>query len=41
MNKCERVCDNEYLKEHIRVVKEQGSKTPDKNIEVNQGLFYT
>lgn len=30
MNKCERVCDNEYLKEHIRVVKEQGSKTPDK-----------
>ena len=30
MNKCKQVCDNEYLKEHIRVIKEQGSKTPDK-----------
>lgn len=30
MNKCKNVCDNEYLKEHIRVVKEQGSKTPNK-----------
>jgi len=30
MNKCGNVCDNEYLKEHIRVVKEQGSNTPDK-----------
>jgi hypothetical protein len=30
MNKCEKVCDNEYLKEHIRVIKEQGSKIPDK-----------
>ena len=30
MNKCKNVCENEYLKEHIRVVKEQGSKTPDK-----------
>lgn len=30
MNKCKKVCDNEYLKEHLRVVKEQGSNTPDK-----------
>ena len=30
MNKCEKVCDNEYLTEHIRVVKEQGSRTPNK-----------
>lgn len=29
MNKCKKVCDNEYLKEHIRVIKEQGSKTPN------------
>jgi hypothetical protein len=30
MNKCKKVCNKEYLKEHLRVVKEQGSKTPDK-----------
>ena len=30
MNKCKKVCDNEYLNEHIRVVKEQGSKKPNK-----------
>ena len=30
MNKCKKVCNNEYLKEHLRVVKEQGSNTPDK-----------
>jgi len=30
MNKCIKICDNEYLKEHIRVVKEQGSQIPDK-----------
>jgi hypothetical protein len=30
MNKCKKVCDNAYLKEHLRVVKEQGSNTPDK-----------
>ena len=31
MDNCKKVCENEYLKEHLRVVKEQGSKTPDKN----------
>jgi len=37
MNKCKKVCDNEYLKEHIRVIKEhirvikeQGSKRLNK-----------
>lgn len=30
MNKCKKVCDNEYLKEHIRVVTEQGQNPPDK-----------
>jgi hypothetical protein len=31
MNQCEEVCDNAYLKEHLRVTKEQTGNSPDKN----------
>lgn len=31
MDKCKKICDNEYLKEHLRVIKQQGVNTPDKN----------
>jgi len=30
MNICKKVCKNEYLREHLRVIKEQGSNKPDK-----------